>query len=98
MKARPHKLRRFRFAIADGATSRTQEKRRREVADYVLGWLECGDIIGEEPDGKKRWLVVSVWCGVAPELAERFAGECPHYVRGTFAADPVRLIGSGNRG
>ena len=64
-----------------------REKRRREVADYVLGWLQCADIVDEVDQEKHRVVIVEVWCGVRPEKAESFCSACPHYVAGSFGFD-----------
>ena len=87
LKTRLKKIRRFEFAISEGSRGQFQEKRRREVADYVLGWLECADIVDEVAKGTHRVLIVEVWCGVDPEKAKSFCHESPHYVAGSFRFD-----------
>jgi hypothetical protein len=87
LKTRGGKIRRFEFAIDEGSRKQAHEKKRREVADYVLGWLECADIVDEVAQEDRRVLIVEVWCGVQAEKAESFCSACPHYVAGSFGFD-----------
>lgn len=78
---------RFAFAIADGVENKVRAKRRLAVVDYVLIWRENTAIVDEWEDGNNRWLVVEVAPKVGAEAAKKFATDCPHYVRGSFAVD-----------
>ena len=87
LKTRGGKIRRFEFTIDEGSRKQVHEKKRREVADYVLGWLQCADIVDEVAQADRRVLIVEVWCGVQANKAESICSACPHYVAGSFGFD-----------
>jgi len=80
-------LRRFAFAIRDTGSDTTRQKRRNEVAGYVVGWLESATIADEWQDGSKLWISVAISLGISRDMAKRFSVACPGYVRGSFAPD-----------
>ena len=80
-------LRRFAFAVSDTGDDQRREKRRREVAEYVVGWLESARIIDEWEDDDQRWLSVGLSLAVRQSMARRFSVSCPWYVRGSFSPD-----------
>lgn len=80
-------LHRFAFAVSDKGSQKLRDKNRREVAEYVVGWLGSARIVDEWEDGWKRWLSVRVATPISRAMAKRFALACPRYVRGSFAPD-----------
>ena len=80
-------LRRFAFAVSDIGSDQRRARNRREVAAYVVGWLESARIVDEWEDGNKRWLSVGLTVAVRQSMARRFAISCPWYVRGSFSPD-----------
>ncbi len=79
--------RRFRFAFRDSSRREVQAKRRQAIADYLDGWAGC-EIVGErgEFDTLRCWVTFTTARPVPVEVAAAFVRECPHVVRGTFAA------------
>lgn len=77
----------FAFAISDGKSEPTRDKRRRQVVEYVVGWLDGVEIVDEWQDELSRWVVVAVPAPVSPVAAQDFARSSPHYVPGSFAVD-----------
>lgn len=79
------KCQRFRLAFADSRRYDTSAKRREAVADHIGGWLS-GSIVAEHRCGSECLLTIEIARPVPVAAAERFARECPHYIRDTFAA------------
>jgi hypothetical protein len=81
------KARRFTFAFLDSSRREVQAKRRQAIAEHLEGWAGA-EIVAErlERDTLRVWVVFTAARAVPVEVAEQFVGECPHVVRGTFAA------------
>ena len=83
--AAARRVRRFRFVIEDARRADASLKRREAVAEYVAEWAQAR-IVGESRHGRETVVRVELLRAVPVEVAEEFVEECPHYVRGTFAA------------
>jgi hypothetical protein len=81
------KARQFTFAFHDSPRREGQAKRREAIADYLEGW-DGVQIVAErrERDTLRCYVTFTTARAVAVEVAEEFIRECPHVVRGTFAA------------
>jgi hypothetical protein len=77
--------RRFRFAFADASKPAASARRTAAVADHVETWMNAA-VIAEQRLGSECLVTVETGRPVPVAVAERFCRECPHYVRGTFAA------------
>jgi len=82
------KARRFTFAFQDSPRRDVQAKRRLAIAEYLDGWAGA-EIVAErlERDTLRVWVTFTTARAVPVEIAEQFVRECPHVVRGTFAAE-----------
>lgn len=80
-----HTLRRLRFVFADTNQRAASTKRRMAVASYIEEWAGAR-IVREQSFDRECVVIVETARAVPVEVAEQFIRECPHYVKGTFAA------------
>jgi hypothetical protein len=79
--------RRFRFAFRDSSRREVQASRREAIATHLDGWVGCEIVTEHRPPGTMQcWVTFTTARRVPVEVAAAFVRDCPHVVRGTFAA------------
>jgi len=83
-------IERFKLAVSLGkVTERAQVFARLDaVAEYLDG-IEGAVVVSDWREAARLWLVVALDEPMRERDAAAFVADCPHHVRGTFAAVEV---------